>query len=162
MRTSLIIALLFTLASCKTTSGDVQAITINEDQLISATGSHPEKVDSLYFNLRKLQRVNLDLQEKLMRVEKIMFEKKLQIGDQNRGIIVAGSARNNTISLVIMLTTEGGIPLAYKEFKKKGILSAIYEVSDSNELEVTWYTGSGNELKKHSFDTFKITADSVN
>lgn len=140
---------------------NMKAITVNEDQLISTSGSHPDKIDSLYFQLRKQQRVTLGVLEKLVKVEKIMYEKKILVENKERGIIIAGSGKNNSTYLVLMLTTTEGSPLAYKEFSKNGQLSAIYEVSDDNNLEMTWYTGSGNTLKKHSFDSFKITADSI-
>lgn len=161
MRFCIMLTISFLLFSCATSNNDIEAITINEDQLIQSTGSHPEKVDALYFRLKELKKVNIDLLEKLIHVKKIMYEKKVNIDDQQRGIIVAGSGRKNSTYLIIMLTTTDGTPLAYKEYKKKGTHSAIYEVTDDNNLEITWYTSSGNDLKKHSFDKFKITSDTI-
>ena len=161
MRLLLLLTIMSIFTSCLSNNGeDLEAITINEDQLIKATGSHPEKIDALYFKLRKQHRVNLELQEKLIRADKIMYEKKFTVGEKQRGLIIAGSGRNDKTYLVLMLTTNDGVPISFKEHSKKDSLSAIYELNDET-LEITWYTGSGNELKRHSFDTFKITSAEI-
>ncbi|MCM8533194.1 MAG: hypothetical protein NE330_18645, partial [Lentisphaeraceae bacterium] len=104
------------LASCAVqTNNTPDVITVNEDQLIETTSKHPEKIDSLFFDLKKQQRLNVKLQEKLISMNNIMFEKRFNANGSARGLIMASANNHSRSKVLIILTTAEGTPLDFKE-----------------------------------------------
>lgn len=162
--TVLCLTILF-LASCAVQTNNIpDVITINEDQLIETNSRHPEKIDSLFFELKKQQRLNVKLQEKLVSMNNIMFEKRFSTNGAARGLIMASANNQFKSKILVILTTTDGIPLDFKELSKKGSPSAICEViseAEDAQLNITWFTGTDQTLRKASADSLRLTKDKI-